>query len=1001
MLSRIVAASARRHPNRPALVLGSNQLTYTELAAAAGRISALLAQEQGSRGGICVVAANRTPAGFSAILGILGAGMAYMPVSPSAPYDRVRIMVDATRPSAIVADRAGFEVARQMVQDASEPMTVILLEHESVPADASTFARHRVLLRSDLKKATPLAEPIGDEPDALAYILFTSGSTGRPKGVPIRRGNVVSYLESMKLLYPLKPSDRCTQLFDLTFDLSVHDLFRTLHAGASLFVPYSGAGVFAADLVERHKLTVWFSVPSVASELIRCRKLTPGALSSLRLAFFCGERLPIQVAKAMAQAAPNAKVVNLYGPTEATIAVTHYAWDGFDLPSDVQDLPIGLALPGQQAFLLGKNGQHLPAGVIGEIHLAGSQLSEGYWGNPHETAARFRQISVAGRPNVRCYKTGDLAVEHSSLGLVFRGRNDEQVKILGFRVELGEVEAVIRRAANGARVAALPWPLDENGNPTGLVAYVERGGIAVPDIYRACTSLLPEYMIPREIIEIGRLPLNANGKLDRNALLAMHRDDRKKPKTVALPTAGNIRQAVHEIIMERRRPWAPPIAQIEPDESLFDHIDSLDFVEMLLELEKRFELPLMTTIDEITNLERLVSYVLAKANPSLAPEAGAGLAGITASGTDAPKLHRGLFGVNIDYTSISEIDGINGQLAYRGMSIRQLAGRVSFVDVSHLLFHGRFPMADERDATMAQIAKGECLSPELINCIDTLVDASPILMLRSVFSFLGALIPRPASSSTAEIWEASLQTLGVAAAAIRRQAALRRKETVLVRSPNQTLSASILQAVTGRCPSALQAALIENQFVLHAEHGACASTLAARVAASTGADLHAGMTAAIGTFAGPRHGGAVQDVMDMLTEICTSRHVTEWVRDRQRDRRPVPGFGHRDYRTRDPRADLFRASAQELASAGADKSLLDLFDKLTEAMLPYRDGGVDVNVDGYTGVVFSMLDVPREYSIPLFAIARIAGWSAHIEEQLRNNILIAPRLLYRERAPAA
>jgi citrate synthase len=529
-----------------------------------------------------------------------------------------------------------------------------------------------------------------------------------------------------------------------------------------------------------------------------------------------------------------------------------------------------------------------------------------------------------------------------------------------------------------------------------LVAYVERGGgAAVPDIYQACATQLPEQMIPREIIEIGRLPVNPNGKFDRKALLAMHRDSRTKQKAMPALSAGDIRRAVHEIIMERRRPWAPAIAQIRPHENLFDHIDSLDFVEMLLELEKRLGFPLMTTIDEITTLDRLVTHILGRAHPPLIPLAGDGVADMPQSGLGAPVLHRGLFGVDVDYTSISEIDGPNGQLAYRGMSVRQLVGRVPFLDISHLLFHGSLPTQDKRDAGPAQVAVGECLSPELLNCIDTLVEASPILMLRSVFSLVGALRPRPASSSTAGIWEASLQMMGVAGAALRRQAALRRKETVMPRPPDQPLSASILQAVIGRQPSVLEAELVERQFVLHAEHGACASSFAARVAASTEADYYAGMTAAIGTFAGSRHGGAVQDVIDMLTEIGPSGNVTDWVSDRQQDHRPVPGFGHRDYRTPDPRADLFRAFAQDLVRAGAEGWRLDVFDQLVEAMLPYREGGVHVNCDGYTGVFFSVLGVPREYAVPLFAVARIAGWSAHIEEQFRNNILIAPRLVYR------
>ena len=352
MIAHLFAKSAKAYSNRPAICIESEVLTYAELAAAAGQISSCLQTSIATGQNTCILATRRTFAGFAGILGVLGAGKIYVPISSSTTNERAISIASRTSPVAIIADHDGFNLAKLIVQNSTRSLVIILPEHEPSEVDRGVFAPHKVYDKSNLHQFPQKYEPVDVNPTSLAYILFTSGTTGEPKGVPIRQESVVQYVRSMASLYPLLPTDHCTQLFELTFDLSGHDMFLTWNAGACLFVPHRGMALFSADLVVSHELTVWFSVPSVVSELMRSRKLTPDALQSLRLAFFCGERMPIQLAQAMKVAAPNALIVNIYGPTEATIAFTHFAWDGRELPEICQDLPIGHPLPEQQVFLL-------------------------------------------------------------------------------------------------------------------------------------------------------------------------------------------------------------------------------------------------------------------------------------------------------------------------------------------------------------------------------------------------------------------------------------------------------------------------------------------------------------------------------------------------------------------------------------------------------------------------------------------------------------------------
>ncbi len=995
MLAHLFAQSAQIYPSRPAICIESEIQTYAALAAAAGQICTCLRTSAATGSSVCILATSRTFAGFSGLLGALGAGMAYVPVAPTAPDERAKAIIAATLPAAVIADHAGFRIAELIARNATHPLVIVLPEHESCEVDRHGLAPHKVYFKSELHRLPSEFEPTATDPASLAYILFTSGTTGEPKGVPIRQESVAQYVRSMASLYPLHPTDRCTQLFDLTFDLSVHDIFVTWYAGACLFVPHLGRSLFAADLVARHDLTVWFSVPSVVSELARSRKLTPNALQTLRLAFFCGERLPIQVAKVMKTAAPEALLINTYGPTEATVAFTHYAWDGADLPELCQDLPIGHPLPEQRVFLLGLDRQPVLPCNVGEIYLAGSQVTSEYWNNPKETAARFHNISLNGKASQRAYATGDLAIEVSGLGLIFRGRIDEQVKLNGVRLELGGIEAAVRRVAVSQQAAALVWPPDY---PTRLVVYVERGRTTAAEIFENCRYLMSHHERPHEIIEIDRLPLTRNGKLDRKTLVALHRQrvgmgtDVPSVKGHPLPTATDIEAAVYAIVSRQHSPGAPSLLDLKPDEDLFNHMDSLGFVGMILELEEQFAITIKDW-QAVTRLDKLVRNVLEASGSSIAKQVEVDR-NVVAESHDAPKLQRGLRNVVLDYSSISEIDGKSGLLAYCGIPVDQLVNQ-RYIDVAFLLSYGRYPTSDERAFALAQIQLGQQCEEEMGWLMDTIAAGcpSPIQFILSVVPlFRSRSIPDEASH-----WSTALQLQGFVSAAIcrhaRRSRGVRKTRSKIERS----LPEWVLEGISGRLPSVMEKQAIESLFVLLAECITNPGTFAARIATSTEADYGSAVVAALAVFSGAKHGGATDDVMAMIADIGNPAHAADWVKTAQQEKRPVPGFGHRVFQVPDPRAQLLASWSKRLMKAGADSTPVEIMEKVIDAMAPRRRHGTHINVDAYTGTLFTMLGVPRGYGTAVFALARMAGWAAHVEEQKLNNIMINPLVSYRPR----
>jgi non-ribosomal peptide synthetase component F len=316
--------------------------------------------------------------------------------------------------------------------------------------------------------------------------------------------------------YGFTSSDRFSQTFDLTFDLSAHDLFVTWTNGACLCVPNQKQMIKPGAFINEARLTAWFSVPSTAIFMRRFGELKPGLYPHLRLSLFCGEALPIEVARDWSAAAPNSVIENIYGPTELTIGCTAYRWDNRKSPKECEQgiVPIGEPFDDMEALIVDQELREVPVGCAGELIMTGPQLSRGYWNDEGKTKRAF--VSAPGRNEVY-YRTGDRVRRLASdKPLIYLGRLDNQVKVLGHRVELGEVEAVARKLSGLDAVVAIAWPNTTNAD--GIELFLEVAQFDTEPLLKQMKSQLPYYMVPRKIRTLSRLPLNPNGKYDRGAL---------------------------------------------------------------------------------------------------------------------------------------------------------------------------------------------------------------------------------------------------------------------------------------------------------------------------------------------------------------------------------------------------------------------------------------------------------------------------------------------------
>jgi amino acid adenylation domain-containing protein len=507
--------NAKTRPDALAIVVRGVTRSYGELEEAARRWAAAIIEVCPSRPERVGVFAYRSETSYCGTLAALFSGAAFVPLNPSFPAAKTAAMIQKAALDAIIVDKTCAPLLTDVLAGLDAP-PLLMPEFDSpqVP-NIST----RVLGSRDLSRVAPLNDMPAVTPEDIAYILFTSGSTGAPKGVPVTHGNVMHFIDVMTQRYDIRPDDRFSQTFDQTFDLSVFDLFMAWSSGACVYSMSTVELLSPTGFVNRNGLTVWFSVPSVAVRMLRRNTLVPDSMPSLRWSLFCGEPLPRTTAEGWQDAARNSVVENLYGPTELTIACFTHRWDPQRSPDCCHNdlVPIGRPFPGLGALLVDDNLQPVPNAEMGELCVNGPQTTPGYWQDPVKTVERYVNLPISAAETRRFYRTGDRVLRLPDGEYVFCGRLDDQIKVLGHRMELGEVEAALR-AQNGVEHAvAFGWPWAD-GSAQGIVAFVSGESLNSTSLIENTKLVLPAYAVPARIYVVADMPLNANGKVDRRAL---------------------------------------------------------------------------------------------------------------------------------------------------------------------------------------------------------------------------------------------------------------------------------------------------------------------------------------------------------------------------------------------------------------------------------------------------------------------------------------------------
>jgi amino acid adenylation domain-containing protein len=478
-------AQAARQPDHPALVTAERTLSYSDLLTLATHHAHLLREAGVQPNALVAVRLPRSWPQIVAVLAVSLAGGAYLPIDVSWPPARVQTVLMQA------AVRLAF---------AEEPLPADL--------DIRVFSIASAVCGNGLS-----VPPASTRPEDLAYVLYTSGSTGTPKGVALCHRAALNTLCDINTRFGLAPSDRVLGLSSLSFDLSVWDIFGTLAAGATLVLPASprDPAAWLAACCE-HGVSVWNSVPALLGLLAEYAQQTGRSLpASLRLILLSGDWVPVPLVRSVQAQLPTAQLVSLGGATEAAVWSIFYPL--CELPSEAVTVPYGRPLANQRFAVRDRQGQDCPEWVAGELYILGSGLAEGYYNDPEKTAEHFLVEPGSGE---RCYRTGDLGRYLPSGDIEFLGRVDQQVKLHGQRIELGEVEAVLSAVPGVVRVVCAVAG-------ERLVAFYQSAAgasVSAEALRSAARERLPGSMVPVGYEEVERIALTANGKVDRQALVS-------------------------------------------------------------------------------------------------------------------------------------------------------------------------------------------------------------------------------------------------------------------------------------------------------------------------------------------------------------------------------------------------------------------------------------------------------------------------------------------------
>lgn len=491
--------------NKQSSALEINDEIFTYEAFAKTTKQAYSVIEKYSKSRVVAVLACKEVLTFCAIIGIMSNGRAYCPIGHKLPTKRQLTVFMESSADTLIVSKVQLSNSNDLLKELNQ-----LNKHITIVTDKkiseSTIEMYPKLRFKDINevdtKKDLIVQPVAK--DTLAYLLFTSGTTGKPKGVPITHGNLRTYLNNIRKICDFGAGLRYSQTFPLTFDLSVHDMFVCwMHSGCLIPIPEEKM-ISPAEFIKNKKIQVWFSVPSQISLMNSFGLLKANGFPHIKVSLFCGEPLPIDLTQKWILSAQHSTLFNLYGPTEATIAISAY-----QLPEDISEIEnIGGVVSIGKVF-----GDHQYEIVDDELIVTGKQIAGQYW-----RANDMRSSPFSFNGAEKSYGTGDIVEERNGL-LFYLSRRDDQVKVNGNRIELEEINSIVRLLLPNSQIATIV--INRKSRITLHTFVSTKQNFNLDNVLACLKNELPVYMIPKSIHKIEALPLNQSGKVDSNRLKAI------------------------------------------------------------------------------------------------------------------------------------------------------------------------------------------------------------------------------------------------------------------------------------------------------------------------------------------------------------------------------------------------------------------------------------------------------------------------------------------------
>lgn len=480
--------SVQKFPNRTALIINGNKFSYQWLLDKAMSISHQILREDTSETNLIGLYTDNDEYTYAALIAILLSNKGFVPLNHKFPNDRLQKIIDDAGIKTIVHNHTSLNRINEF-----------------------NNIKSLILNSINLKSITHNYQPVDEQ---TVYILFTSGSTGVPKGIPITNKNFTSLIKALNKRYSLNEDDRVLQAFELSFDVSLACIFIAWEHGCSLIIPDMDGivAVSAFKAIYDHQATFVTIPPSSIFYLKKLKMLGAIQIPSVHTTLFTGEALPYKLVTEWKTSALNTIVENAYGPTETTVWSLFYLLDDKTDGQTINGLcPIGEGLDGIRCRIVNENNEDVMDGERGELIVEGDQIFKGYWNNDEKTTQAF----YGDAENKQWYKTGDIVVKNEYKNIVYINRKDNQVQVNGFRVELGEVEHALKKASGLDSIVVLAKITDDY---TDLYAFIE-GKFELAQLQSNIKDLLPFYMIPRHFKSVNPLPINTNGKIDKQLLI--------------------------------------------------------------------------------------------------------------------------------------------------------------------------------------------------------------------------------------------------------------------------------------------------------------------------------------------------------------------------------------------------------------------------------------------------------------------------------------------------